>query len=117
MQKPGPRCLGIDIRLRCRCRNTDGRFDFREPRTVEKDADTVAVSVRDNGCGMSAETLKHIFEPFFTTKKQHGTGLGLSITYGIVKRMGGEIEVTSKEGEGTTFNIYLQKKATSGPGE
>jgi two-component system NtrC family sensor kinase len=86
-------------------------------RSWEEDADTVAVSVQDNGCGMSAETLKHIFEPFFTTKKQDGTGLGLSITYGIVKKIGGEIRVTSKEGEGTTFTVYLRKKATLGAGE
>ncbi len=86
-------------------------------RSWEENADTVAVSVEDNGCGMSAETLKHIFEPFFTTKKQRGTGLGLSITYGIVKKMGGDIRVASKEGEGTTFTVYLKKKATSGPGE
>lgn len=86
-------------------------------RSWEEDADTIAVSVQDNGCGMSPETFKHIFEPFFTTKKQDGTGLGLSITYGIVKKMGGEINVTSKEGEGTTFTVYLRKKATLGAGE
>lgn len=79
--------------------------------------DTVAVSIQDNGIGMSEETLKHIFEPFFTTKEQHGTGLGLSITYGIVKRMGGDIKVTSTEGHGATFTVYLKKKATFGSGE
>ena len=79
--------------------------------TWEKDADTVAVSIQDNGCGMSDETLRHIFEPFFTTKKEHGTGLGLSITYGIVKKLGGDIEVKSKEHEGTTFNIFLPRKS------
>ena len=78
--------------------------------TWEKDADTIAVSIRDNGCGMSDETLRHIFEPFFTTKREHGTGLGLSITYGIVKKLGGDIEVMSKEHEGTTFNVFLPKK-------
>jgi two-component system NtrC family sensor kinase len=79
--------------------------------TWEKDADTVAVSIQDNGCGMSEETLRHIFEPFFTTKKEHGTGLGLSITYGIVKKLGGDIEVKSKEHEGTIFKIFLPKKS------
>jgi len=71
--------------------------------------DGVEVSVRDNGCGMSDETLKHIFEPFFTTKRGKGTGLGLSITYGIVKRLGGEIAVESAPGEGTTITITLPK--------
>jgi two-component system NtrC family sensor kinase len=79
--------------------------------TWEKDADTVAVSIQDNGCGMSEETLRHIFEPFFTTKREHGTGLGLSITYGIVKKLGGDIELKSKEHEGTTFKIFLPKKS------
>jgi len=79
--------------------------------TWEKDADTVAVSIQDDGCGMSEETVRHIFEPFFTTKREHGTGLGLSITYGIVKKLGGDIEVKSKEHEGTTFKIFLPKKS------
>jgi len=79
--------------------------------TWEKDADTVAASIKDNGCGMSEETCRHIFEPFFTTKKEHGTGLGLSITYGIVKKLGGNLEVKSKEHEGTTFKIFLPIKS------
>ncbi|MEJ5299388.1 MAG: ATP-binding protein [Thermodesulforhabdaceae bacterium] len=78
--------------------------------TWEPDMDTVAVTIKDNGKGMSKEVLAHIFEPFFTTKKGYGTGLGLSITYGIVKKLGGDIKVTSKEGEGTTFIVFLPKK-------
>ena len=78
--------------------------------TWESDQDTVAVSIQDNGCGMSEETLKNIFEPFFTTKKEYGTGLGLSITYGIIKKMGGDIKVQSKKNEGSTFTIYLPRK-------
>jgi two-component system NtrC family sensor kinase len=78
--------------------------------TWEKDIDTEAVSIQDNGCGMSEETLKHIFEPFFTTKKGTGTGLGLPITYGIIKKLGGDIETQSKEGAGTTMTVYLPKK-------
>jgi len=73
----------------------------------------VMVSVTDDGCGMSPETLQHLFEPFFTTKKGQGTGLGLPITYGIVKKLGGEIAVQSREGTGATFTVYLPKK----PGE
>ena len=56
---------------------------------------------------MSEDTLRHIFEPFFTTKHGYGTGLGLPITYGIISKLGGEIKVDSKEGEGTTFTILL----------
>ena len=71
--------------------------------------DNVEITVRDNGCGMSDDTLKHIFEPFFTTKKGKGTGLGLSITYGIIKRLGGDISVESQQGVGTTLTITLPK--------
>jgi two-component system NtrC family sensor kinase len=83
----------------------------------EEDSDTVGVSIQDNGVGMSEEILKSIFEPFFSTKQENGTGLGLAITYGIVKKMGGDIKVKSKKGEGTIFTIYLPKKTKIGPGE
>ena len=52
--------------------------------------------VRDNGCGMSAEVLKHLFEPFYTRRRDgKGTGLGLSITFRIIAEHGGTIEPTS----------------------
>lgn len=79
--------------------------------SFDKDLDTVGVTIHDNGDGMSEETLRHIFEPFFTTKKDSGTGLGLSITYGIVRRLGGSIDVQSRRGEGTRFTVYLPKRA------
>ena len=75
------------------------------------DEDQLAVSFEDNGADMSEETLEHIFDPFFTTKKRSGTGLGLSITYGIVKQLGGTIEVGSEEKVGTTFKVLLPRSA------
>ncbi len=66
------------------------------------------ISVRDTGHGIPADIQRHLFEPFFTTKSpDKGTGLGLSIVYGIVKGLGGGIEVQSEIGEGATFTIYL----------
>lgn len=68
------------------------------------------VDIVDNGPGMSSEVLSKIFEPFFTTKnskESQGTGLGLSITYGLVKKLGGEIFVDSTEGSGTTFTLVF----------
>ncbi|NDY55338.1 PAS domain S-box protein [Desulfovibrio sulfodismutans] len=68
--------------------------------------DRVAVTVSDTGCGITPQDLQKIFEPFFTTKTMgHGMGLGLSISYGIVKDYGGDIEVGSEPGEGTTFKL------------
>ena len=83
-------------------------------RSWDEGPDFVGVSVEDNGCGMSEETAKNMFEPFFTTKKEKGTGLGMSITYGIVKRLGGEIRVRSKLNEGTTMTILLPKHPQEG---
>jgi len=78
------------------------------------DEEYVLVCIRDNGVGMSEETLRHIFEPFFSTKKGHGTGLGLSITYGIIKKLGGKIEAESQLGKGTTFRVFLPLKRQDG---
>jgi signal transduction histidine kinase len=70
--------------------------------------DKVEISVKDNGVGISQEVLDKIFQPFFTTKPTgQGTGLGLSLAYDIVKALGGEIRVESKEGEGATFIVQL----------
>jgi len=79
--------------------------------SFEADVDTIGVSVQDNGQGMTQDTMTHLFEPFFTTKKGYGTGLGLSITYGIIKKLGGDIKVTSQYGVGTTFTVFLPKRA------
>jgi signal transduction histidine kinase len=68
----------------------------------------IRISVLDTGCGISENNLPKIFDPFFTTKEVgKGTGLGLAITYSIIKGHNGWIDVTSKEGKGTTFTIYL----------
>ncbi len=72
--------------------------------------DNVAIRISDNGCGIPPENIKRIFEPFFSTKGRKGTGLGLSITYGIVKKLSGNIEVESEPGKGTTFTVTLPVK-------
>ena len=66
--------------------------------------------VEDSGSGMDAATLTRLFEPFFTTKEVgKGTGLGLSLVYGIVTDSAGAIDVTSTQGHGSCFAIYLPR--------
>src|SRR5438477_79246 len=69
------------------------------------------IAITDHGAGMDAKTQARLFEPFFTTKKR-GTGLGVSIVRQIVDLHGGNIDVESKPGKGTTFRIELPLEAT-----
>ncbi|MCR4578793.1 MAG: two-component sensor histidine kinase [Treponema sp.] len=62
------------------------------------------IKIKDNGCGMSEETVSKIFEPYYTTKA-NGTGLGMTMVYKITKEFSGEILVDSKENEGTLFTL------------
>ena len=70
--------------------------------------DTVEISIKDNGCGISEENRRKLFAPFFTTKEPgKGTGLGLAIAYGVVKMHSGDIAVESEPGKGTVFSVVL----------
>lgn len=68
----------------------------------------IAVALSDTGNGIAAEDMSRIFEPFFTTKGVgKGTGLGLSQVFGFAKQSGGDVDVASVPGRGTTFTLYL----------
>jgi signal transduction histidine kinase/CheY-like chemotaxis protein len=70
----------------------------------------IALAISDTGVGIPPENRSYIFEPFFTTKAAgEGSGLGLAQVYGIVKQHGGDIELDSQVGQGTTFSIYLPR--------
>ena len=74
--------------------------------TAVREEGHVKMEIQDTGKGMSGKKMKKIFNPFYTTKTL-GTGLGLYLVYQQVNEIGGEIQVASKEGEGTLFRIRL----------
>jgi signal transduction histidine kinase len=72
---------------------------------LEQTGSVVELRVSDSGSGIPADILPHIFEPFFTTKRGKGTGLGLSISQSYIRSHGGDIQVESVEGSGTTVRV------------
>jgi len=97
---------------------TNGVLTVRLARSsrTKKDKDWMELSISDTGCGIDPAIRDRIFEPYFTTKeKGQGTGMGLAMVHGIISRQGGELEVDSEVGKGTTFRIYLpvSKETTS----
>jgi len=85
----------------------------------KSDAATILLIVKDNGCGMDAETMARLFEPGFSVGKSGGRGIGLSHCQNIVNDLGGRIEVASEQGSGSIFTIRLPlfSKKTNLPGE
>jgi two-component system cell cycle sensor histidine kinase/response regulator CckA len=78
--------------------------------------DYVVLVVADTGAGMDPDTMSRVFDPFFSTKPDgHGTGLGLSIVYGLVRQIGGAIQIDSQPGRGTTFTLYLPRSRREPP--
>jgi two-component system, NtrC family, sensor kinase len=83
--------------------------------STTKARDRIVIVIKDNGEGMDMERMGNIFDPFYTTKEVgKGTGLGLSVSLGIVKSMGGSLDVQSLKGSGTSFTISLPTNPIKG---
>ncbi|HST29966.1 MAG TPA: ATP-binding protein, partial [Chthoniobacterales bacterium] len=74
---------------------------------TQQSGNQILLDISDTGIGMTEETVGKCLEPFFTTKGERGSGLGLTTSYGIIRRHGGNIDISSKVGQGTTFTISL----------
>lgn len=114
----GPRVMADERRLREVLHNLiSNAIKYNQPGgsvllTCEPQGPWVSLQVRDSGRGMAASQLEHLFEPFNRLGAERtrvgGTGLGLSISQALVQAMGGEIEVASTVGEGSTFTVRLR---------
>ncbi len=85
-----------------------GSLTIRTLRDEAEDTAALAVQVIDTGCGMSPEVLERVFDPFYTTKPAgQGTGLGMSQVFAFCRQSGGEVQISSTEGEGTSVAMLL----------
>ena len=81
-------------------------------RTLSAGPERVSVEISDTGVGMDEETRRRCLEPFFTTKGERGTGLGLAMVYGVMQRHGGDLDIDSRPGSGTTVRLTFAAATT-----
>ncbi|WP_057884151.1 response regulator [Tsuneonella troitsensis] len=95
--------------------------EFARVENTPADKPMLCIRIADSGCGIPASKLAKVTEPFFTTKEMgKGTGLGLSMVSGFVDQSGGELRISSREGEGTTIELILpatESQVSNAPGE
>jgi signal transduction histidine kinase/ActR/RegA family two-component response regulator/HAMP domain-containing protein len=119
-----PNMLGVQSELREALTNlvfnaidampNGGAVTLRTQRANADGAETAQVEVRDTGAGMDEATRQRCLEPFYTTKGERGTGLGLAMVYGMVQRHGGDIEIESALGLGTSVRLSFLAAPNAG---
>ncbi|MGD0433621.1 MAG: ATP-binding protein [Acetobacteraceae bacterium] len=103
---------GGQLRISTRNARLDADYSVLHPEATP--GDYVLIEVTDSGTGIAPEVVSRIFEPFFTTKEVgKGSGLGLAMVFGFVKQSGGNLDVYSEPGLGTTFRLYLPRAQAS----
>jgi CheY-like chemotaxis protein len=87
----------------------EGHADVHEVRVTTRldESGRAVVEIADTGAGIPEGTLARVFDPFFSTKGEGSVGMGLAVAHGIVRAIGGEMSVASREGHGTTFRVAL----------
>lgn len=110
-----PRARGVESEIREALTNLvfnavdamsdGGTLTVRTHQIASPTGPQVCIDVRDTGVGMDEETRRRCLEPFFTTKGERGTGLGLGMVYGVMQRHGGELDIDSSVGKGTTMTL------------
>ncbi|HSV50926.1 MAG TPA: ATP-binding protein [Burkholderiaceae bacterium] len=110
-----PRARGVESEIRDALTNLvfnavdampeGGTLTLRTRVLASQSSPQVCVDVSDTGAGMDEETRRRCLEPFFTTKGERGTGLGLGMVYGVMQRHGGELDIDSSLGAGTTMTL------------
>ena len=106
--------MNLVVNARDAMQQKSGEIRLRICNQRREQGERVVIEVADQGCGMTAEVREQVFEPFFTTKETgSGSGLGLSMVYGFVRQSGGQIEIDTAPGQGTTVRLLLPRAPES----
>ncbi|CAK6491692.1 Sensor histidine kinase RcsC [Pantoea sp. Nvir] len=106
--------MNLVVNARDAMQQKSGEIRLRIASQQREQGERVVIEVIDQGCGMTPEVRAQVFEPFFTTKETgSGSGLGLSMVYGFVRQSGGQIEIDTAPGQGTTVRLLLPRAPES----
>lgn len=106
--------MNLVVNARDAMQQKSGEIRLRIASQQREQGERVVIEVIDQGCGMTPEVREQVFEPFFTTKETgSGSGLGLSMVYGFVRQSGGQIEIDTAPGQGTTVRLLLPRAPES----